>query len=255
MRSWFDLRGERSSLDGRSTMGDMQRPLILVVEDHREIADVLQAYLRREGMDCLWAEDGVQALRLHMQHKPDLVILDVMLPSLSGPQVLAELRRRGNTPVLMATAVADDVEKLVALRGGADDYVVKPYNPMEVVARVQAVLRRTHSGASPAQSVIRIDRLVIDFEAVFAQVSGLDGKAVPLDLTPAEFRLLGTLAASPRKAFTRQDLLEASLPSSDALERVVDSHVRNLRRKLECAGVQGIPAAVRGVGYRFSDSI
>lgn len=236
-------------------MHAMQRPLILVVEDHREIADVLQAYLRREGMDCLWAEDGVEALRLHLQHKPDLVILDAMLPLLSGPQVLAEIRRRGNTPVMMATAVGDDVEKLVALRGGADDYVVKPYNPMEVVARVQAVLRRTHSGAVPAQSVIRMDRLIIDPEAVVAQVSGVDGKPVPLDLTPAEFRLLCKLAMSPRKAFTRLELLEASLPNSDALERVVDSHVRNLRRKLECAGVQGVPAAVRGVGYRFSDSL
>lgn len=237
------------------TMGVMQRPLILVVEDHREIADVLQAYLRREGMDSLWAEDGVQALHLHLQHKPDLVILDVMLPALSGPQVLAEIRRRGHTPVLMATAVGDEVEKLVALRGGADDYVVKPYNPMEVVARVQAVLRRTRSGVVPAQSVIRIDRLIIDSEAVLAQVSGVDGKPIPLDLTLAEFRLLSALATSPRKAFTRLELLEASLPKSDALERVVDSHVRNLRRKLECVGVHGVPAAVRGVGYRFSDTI
>ena len=91
-------------------MHAMQRPLILVVEDHREIADVLQAYLRREGMDCLWAEDGEQALRLHQLNKPDLVILDAMLPLLSGPQVLAEIRRRGDTPVMMATAVGDDVE-------------------------------------------------------------------------------------------------------------------------------------------------
>lgn len=224
-------------------MGDK---LILIVEDDADSASVLEAYLLRDGFAVVLAEDGRQGLELFQRERPDLVLLDMMLPRLGGTEVLAQIRRAGDTPVIMVTAIGDEPEKLGALRYGADDYVVKPYNPKEVVARVHAVLRRCHQ-APRDDRWLRHGALTVDLERFSATV-----EARALELTPTEFSLLATLMRTPHKAFTREELLERCLPESEALARVVDTHLHNLRRKLEAAGLPGVPVTVRAIGYRFS---
>ncbi|WP_144953503.1 response regulator [Pseudomonas oryzihabitans] len=224
-------------------MGDK---LILIVEDDADSASVLEAYLLRDGFAVILAEDGRQGLELFQRERPDLVLLDMMLPRLSGTEVLAQIRRAGDTPVIMVTAIGDEPEKLGALRYGADDYVVKPYNPKEVVARVHAVLRRCNQ-APRDDRWLRHGALTVDLERFSATV-----EARALELTPTEFGLLATLMRTPHKAFTREELLERCLPESEALARVVDTHLHNLRRKLEAAGLPGVPVTVRAIGYRFS---
>lgn len=224
-------------------MGDK---LILIVEDDADSASVLEAYLLRDGFAVILAEDGRQGLDLFQREQPDLVLLDMMLPRLGGTEVLAQIRRAGDTPVIMVTAIGDEPEKLGALRYGADDYVVKPYNPKEVVARVHAVLRRCHQ-APRDDRWLRHGALTVDLERFSATV-----EARVLELTPTEFGLLATLMRTPHKAFTREELLERCLPESEALARVVDTHLHNLRRKLEAAGLSGVPVTVRAIGYRFS---
>lgn len=225
------------------------QPTVLVVEDEPGIADVLLAYLRRDGMQAELATSGEAALELFRRLRPDLVLLDVRLPGIDGLDVLRVLRAESNVPVLMVTARAEDVDKLLALRMGADDYVVKPFSPPEVVARVRAVLRRTGSRVEPTQPVLRVGQLEIDAQAHRARVIGQPPQDLALTLT--EFRLLACLAAQPQRCFSRAQLVEAALPDSDALERVVDSHLSKLRRKLEQAGLPELIETVRGVGYRL----
>ncbi len=226
----------------------MDGGLILIAEDEPEIASLLQAYFEREGFRVVVAADGEIALQHHLMLRPDLVILDIKLPCRDGFEVLSELRRRGDTPVIMATALAEDLDKLSGLRLGADDYVVKPYNPLEVVARAKAVLRRGRNGSPQA---LRHDSLEVDLSLHVAYAVTGPEKVV-IDLTLSEFRLLSHLIRTPLKVFSRAELLDTCLPESDALERTVDSHVSNLRRKLEKAGLPGYVIGVRGVGYRLS---
>ncbi|MEG0148587.1 MAG: response regulator [Comamonas sp.] len=226
-------------------------PLVLVVEDEPSIASILNAYLERDGLRARVAQDGEQALQLFRQLRPDLVLLDIHLPKVDGVDVLREIRNEGQAPVIMVTALADDVDKLLALRMGADDYVVKPFNPPEVVARVRAVLRRTKTPAAAVAAPLRVGPIEIDKEAHSALIYGDDGLAIPLSLTLTEFRLLACLAAQPRRCFSRAYLIENCLPESDALERVIDSHLSKLRRKLQLAGQDGLIETVRGIGYRL----
>jgi len=223
---------------------------ILIVEDDADSANILEAYLRRDGFEVALAEDGQRGLDLHKSWQPDLILLDVMLPRLSGSEVLSAVRRSSDTPVIMVTAMGDEPEKLGALRYGADDYVVKPYSPREVVARVHAVLRRT-GGRPPAEQLLRHENLRVDLTAFTAAIERGDAQPQQLDLTPTEFKLLVTFLKTPSKAFTRDELLEICLPDSEALARVVDAHVHNLRRKLETQGVVGVLVTVRSIGYRF----
>ncbi|ADX48108.1 DNA-binding response regulator [Paracidovorax avenae] len=229
-------------------------PLVLVVEDEPGIATILSAYLQRDGLRAHQAHDGLEALRLFRQLKPDMVLLDIHLPGMDGLDLLRAIREDGQTPVIMVTALADDVDKLVGLRLGADDYVVKPFSPPEVVARVRAVLRRVQAQPSaPARAAqrIRVGRIEIDQEAHAAFAHGDDGRAVPLPLTLTEYRLLACLAAQPRRCFSRSHLIEHCLPESDALDRVIDSHLSKLRRKLQQAGQGELIETVRGIGYRL----
>ncbi len=224
--------------------------LVLIVEDEPDIADILQAYLARAGLRTLHAADGRRALDMHATMKPDLVLLDVKMPKLDGWQVLSEIRHRGPTPVIMLTAMDQDIDKLMGLRFGADDYVVKPFNPAEVVARTQAVLRRTLNDAHHPPQVLRIPPFEIDLEQHEASVQ-VNGSSHTLALTLTEFRLLTHLARAPKRVCTRAELLAACLPEGEAMERTVDSHISKLRKKLEDLGINGMPASIRGVGYRL----
>lgn len=232
----------------------MENALILIVEDEPQIADILAAYFAREGFRTVTAGDGELALQHHQMLSPDLVVLDVKLPRRDGFEVLAALRARGTTPVIMASAMGEDLDKLSALRIGADDYVVKPFNPAEVVARAKAVLRRTQGGG-PSAAPLRVAGLMVDMGAHSASLQTGNDPAHALNLTLTEFRLLSFMARSPNKAFSRAELLDACLPpEGEAIERTVDSHVSKLRKKLEAAGGPGWLEGVRGVGYRLKAS-
>ncbi|WP_448310779.1 response regulator [Pantoea sp. PGP6] len=228
----------------------MQSKRILIIEDDADAAGVLEAYLKRENYDVTIAGDGLSGLDAARRWQPDLILLDIMLPGMNGTEVLAALRRRDDTPVIMVTAMGDAPDRIGALRYGADDYVVKPYNPGEVVARVQAVLRRSQN-PTPQPETLRWAGLEVDPLALIAVVKHDGAEPRRLDLTPTEFSLLVTMMRAPTRPFTRLFLLEHCLPESDALERVVDTHVYNLRRKLEVAGITDVLPAVRSVGYRF----
>lgn len=228
----------------------MDNALILIVEDEPEIVDILETYFVREGFRTVSAGDGTIGLAHHQRLKPDLIVLDVKLPGLDGYEVLAAIRRRGDTPVIMVTALAEDLDKLQALRIGADDYVVKPFNPLEVVARAKAVLRR--STGRDMRQPLRVGALTVDPAAYTAMVDLPSGPSL-LELTRTEFRLLAYMAGSPNRVFERAELVDACLPEGEALERTVDSHIRNLRRKLAAAGADRLLTGVRGVGYRLAD--
>ena len=227
--------------------------LILVVEDDAEIADIVIAYLQRDGFRTQHSPDGQNALEMHVREEPALVILDIHMPGMNGWQVLAELRRRGNTPVLMLTANDDVSDKLSALRIGADDYVIKPFTPAEVVARVHAILRRTALQPLPAEPGVLVSARIKIFTEEFRMVVPQTGQELIAGLTTTEFRLLAWLMRYPRRVFSRQELLENCLAEGEALERTVDSHLSKLRRKLENIGITGVPESVRGVGYRLGD--
>ncbi|MFD1747360.1 response regulator [Rhizobium helianthi] len=223
--------------------------LVLIAEDDLEIAGILEAYFTREGFRTVHARDGQVALELHRSLKPDIVLADVTMPRLDGWEVLAEIQRRGRTPVIMVTALDEDADRLQGLRIGADDYIVKPFNPIEVVARAKAVLRR--AGLSQTGAMIRVGRLTMDLDSYQARIEK-NGSSTPLSLTLTEFRLLAHLARTPTKAFTRGELVDACLPGSDALDRTIDSHLSKLRKKLEQAGGEGMLTSIRGIGYRLA---
>jgi two-component system, OmpR family, response regulator AdeR len=219
-------------------------PLVLIVEDEPDIADLLEAYLRRDGFRTERAADGSSAMRLHSVARPDLVLLDVNIPEMDGFEVLQKIRGAAQTPVIMVTAMAEDLDKLLGLKLGADDYVVKPFSPLEVVARVKAVLRRV--GAQASQQPLRFANLELDPVAVRVRVAGQR-----LETTLTEYRILEHLLRHPNRTFSRSELLEVALPESDALERVIDTHLGNLRKKLELAGVPELIETVRGMGFRL----
>ncbi|MCQ8230236.1 response regulator transcription factor [Pantoea trifolii] len=228
----------------------MNNRRVLVIEDDADAADVLEAYLLREGYAVEIAGNGLSGLERVEKWKPDLILLDIMLPGMNGTEVLAAVRRRADTPVIMITAMTDTPDRIGALRLGADDYVVKPYHPGEVVARVQAVLRRSRAAVAEDE-VLRWQALEVNTAAMTAVVVQPEQHPIRIDLTPTEFSLLVTLMRAPVRALSRQYLIETCMPESEALERVIDTHVYNLRKKLENAGLSEILLNVRGVGYRF----
>ncbi len=222
---------------------------ILIVEDEVEIADLLAAYVERAGYAVSRATSVPDAIRDHAQLKPDLVLLDVGLPGGDGLDVLTSIRRRFDTPVIMVSALGDEVTKLSSLRIGADDYVVKPFNPSEVVERIRAVLRRVQGG--PGRRNISVGDLLIDLDARIVTCRNGEAEEVRLALTPTEFELLAYLARQPRRAVSRAEILEAVAPDSAAYDRVIDSHLSKLRQKLVAAGCPKMIEPVRGLGYRL----
>ncbi|WP_333610027.1 response regulator [Pantoea piersonii] len=227
--------------------------LILVAEDDDEIADILTSYLQRAGMTTIRAADGEQALNLIHLNKPDLLLLDIHLPVFDGWNVLTTLRQKSNIPVIMVTAFDQDVDKLMGLRLGADDYVIKPFNPSEVVARVEAVLRRTKPDAMHIDTrPLRTPFLTVYPDDFYIEITAGDEVVTPV-LTTTEFKLLAHLARNPRKVCSREELLNACLPEGDTLDRTVDSHMSKLRKKLELAGLTGVPESIRGLGYRLGE--
>lgn len=219
---------------------------VLVVEDEAGISRTLDAYLRRDGFRTEIAATGTRALSLFRAAQPDLVLLDVMLPELDGFEVLKAIRRESDVPVIMLTARSEEVDRLVGLGLGADDYVVKPFSFREVMARVKAVLRRSQPAQEHSSKPLSVGQMVIDPESVTVR---FDDQDVPL--TATEFRLLAALASAPGRVFSRSELIERSLPDSDMLERTLDSHVKNLRRKLYAAGAPDLLLTVRGMGFRL----
>jgi DNA-binding response OmpR family regulator len=223
---------------------------ILVVEDESRIAQLVRDYLEHAGFEVVVASDGEVALAEARRARPDLVVLDLGLPGRDGLDVARSLRQTSNVPIVMLTARGDETDRIVGLELGADDYVVKPFSPKELVARVRAVLRRTQAAGGGAE-VLRVADVEVDLPRMRVSVAGR-----PVDLTPTEFQLLAALIREPGRVFTRGQLLDAVHGVAfESYERAVDAHVKNLRRKLE--PIPGRPRyllTVHGVGYRFADA-
>jgi DNA-binding response OmpR family regulator len=221
---------------------------VLIVEDEPELVRVLRSYLEQAGFTVVVAYRGDTGLSTWEQKRPDLVILDLNLPGMDGLDVARAIRRKADTPIIMLTARVEETDQLIGLELGADDYILKPFSPRLVVARVRALLRRVEGGA-PARQVLRAADLEIDLEAHTVERAG---KTV--ELTPTEFTLLATLAAQPGRAFSRMQLLEATQGVAyEGYERSIDAHIKNLRAKLEAdpRNPQYIET-VFGVGYRLN---
>ncbi|EXB48928.1 efflux system response regulator transcription factor AdeR [Acinetobacter sp. 1000160] len=229
---------------------DCRDKQILVVEDEYDIGDIIEHYLKREGMQVLRAMNGKQAIEIHASHPIDLILLDIKLPELNGWEVLSKIRQKAQTPVIMLTALDQDIDKVMALRIGADDFVVKPFNPNEVVARVQAVLRRAQQNQQAQNRNLLYKNIEIHSDLHSVYIRQQD-KKIMLNLTLTEYKILLLMIDQPYKVFTRGELMNHCLPDSDALERTVDSHVSKLRKKLEEHGLQNMLINVRGVGYRL----
>lgn len=223
---------------------------VLVAEDDKKTASLVQLYLEREGFETLVAHDGLQALELARRHKPILVILDLMLPEVDGWEVCRQLRRSFDVPILMLTARGEEVDRVSGLTLGADDYVVKPFSPRELVARVKAILRRGRLEPRPESGVLSHHELVLDLEKRKVSLSGR-----PLSLTPHEHKLLKALMTTPGKVFTREELLAHLYPHGEAvIDRVIDVHIGKLRQKIEKDPTNPrFILTVRGIGYQFEE--
>jgi len=224
----------------------MSAQTVLIADDDAQIRELLELYLVKEGFAVEQAADGAEAILKAQQLKPDLIILDIMMPVLDGMEVCRQVRKFSRVPVIMLTARVEDEDRIMGLELGADDYVTKPYSPREVVARVKAVLRRgARTQEMPA--VLTLGKLSLDTNAHSAKLGGAS-----VELTPTEFGMLQLLVSQPGRVFTRLQLLEAAQGMSyEGYERSVDVHVKNIRRKLKDADPdQQYIETVFGVGYR-----
>jgi two-component system response regulator BaeR len=216
---------------------------VLIVEDEAKLARVLDEYLALAGYATRICGNGLEAMPMVRSWTPDLILLDLMLPGQDGLSVCREVRAHGAVPIIIVTARVDEIDRLLGLELGADDYVCKPFSPREVVARVKAVLRRAQDDREriPQRMSIDVTRFVAKFDGV------------PLALTPVEFRLLAMLAAQPGRIFTRSQVLDSLYEDRRVVtDRTVDSHVKNLRRKLQCISPdEELIRSVYGVGYKL----
>jgi two-component system, OmpR family, alkaline phosphatase synthesis response regulator PhoP len=224
----------------------MPAPKILVIEDEASISNLVVSYLRKEGYEVFTAVDGPAGLKAARALKPDLIVLDIMLPGMDGLEVLAQIRREANPYVILLTARSEEVDKIVGLSVGADDYVTKPFSMRELTARVKAALRRLHSAGLPSGGMLVFRHVRLDSAA---RLAWFDDQSV--ELTAMEFDLLQALAEHAGMALSREQLLEKVWGANYYGEtRVVDVHIGHLRQKL---GGEALIATVRGVGYRFDD--
>lgn len=226
-------------------MNALSNARVLVVDDDAAIRELASMYLRKEGFDVAAVADGPSALEAAQRERPALIVLDLMLPGMSGFDVCRELRKQSNVPILMLTARNEDTDKIVGLELGADDYLTKPFNPREMVARVKAILRRAERAGRDERREVRVGALTVDARKREARVDGRE-----LALRAKEFDLLLAFASEPGRVFTREALLDQVWGYSYYGEtRTVDVHVQHLRAKLSGSGVS--IQTVRGVGYKL----
>lgn len=223
---------------------------VLVADDNKDITDILTVYLKKEGYEPLIAKDGLEAEQMFEQYEPKAILLDVMMPLKDGYQVCKDIRKKSSVPIILITARGEDYDKIMGLDIGADDYIVKPFSPSEVMARLRAVLRRLGNGepGKEQENVLRINNMVVNLEEYSFQV---DGKRIPL--TKKEIETMWTLAEHPNKVFTRDNLLD-SLWGCDYYgdSRTVDSHIKRLRAKLDTVEHPAWSIkTIWGVGYKF----
>jgi DNA-binding response OmpR family regulator len=221
---------------------------IMVVDDEKRLVSVVEAYLSQEGFRIITASNGREALILARQEKPDLIILDIMMPEMDGYEFMRLHRKESETPIILLTAKVADDEKVIGLELGADDYITKPFRPRELVARVRAVLRRTGQ-VEPQAKILRVADITLDRDSHTVKVGD---KFV--DLTPSEFDLLATLMSAPGRAFSRLDLLDRLQGVAyEGYERTIDVHIKNLRSKIKVdSQTPSYIETVYGVGYRFT---
>ena len=226
---------------------------VLVVEDEVKIRELVRSYLERAGLSVVTTGSGAEALTLHAEVRPDLVVLDLRLPDVTGETVAAEIRRQAATPIIMLTAKAAEADRIAGLELGADDYLTKPFSPRELVLRVQAVLRRTATSPAAAGGPVSFGggEIVIHAERREVTVRG-----ALVELTPTEWALLEALTSAPGRVFSRFELINRTRGYEfDGYERTVDSHVKNLRRKIEADPADPrLVTTVVGAGYRFGPS-
>lgn len=218
---------------------------ILIVDDEPKIVRLARDYLEKNGYRVVTAADGQSALITARREKPDLIVLDLMLPIMDGREVCKILRRESDVPIIMLTALAEEVDQITGLEIGADDYITKPFSPRALVARVRAMLRRAH-GEVKLPAIIRTGTLEIDTEKYLVTLSGK-----VIQLTPNEFKLLTLLASHLGQTLTREQLLEDMHGAASSIDRSVDSHIKNLRKKLEIDSNSPSIETVYGIGYRF----
>jgi DNA-binding response OmpR family regulator len=223
---------------------------ILVVEDEMRIARLVRDFLEHAGFDVIVAADGGSALAGARGSKPDLIVLDLGLPGRDGLDVTRELRKTSNVPIVILTARGDESDRIVGLELGADDYVVKPFSPKELVARIRAVLRRTQQAQAGGPEILRVSDIEVDLPRMRVTVAGRS-----IELTPTEFELIATMVREPGRVFTRAQLLDAVHGwAIESYERAIDAHVKNIRKKIEpTPGRPRYLLTVHGVGYRFAD--
>lgn len=225
--------------------------VILIVEDDHKTASILSLYLQKEGFETVEAYNGADALSLFKKREPIFVLLDLMIPKLDGIEICKRIRRESDVPIMMVTAKVEEVDRLIGLSIGADDYVVKPFSPREVVARVKAILRRVRPPAPREAKRFSFGELAVDPEKHKVTLRGH-----PVELTHFEFRLLSVLISSPGRVFPREALLDQIYPEGaiHVLDRTIDVHIRNLREKIEKNPARPrYIQTVRGIGYRFAE--
>lgn len=225
---------------------------VLIIEDDRKMADLVAHYLKKENIQSQFAPDGRVAIRMIKEKAPALVILDIMLPFMDGWEVCKEIRKFSDVPIIMLSARTETIDRVMGLNLGADDYLSKPFNSHELIARIKAVLRRINHCDRPQKKILKRDDLVVDLDKRSTKIGRRQ-----IDLTPHEYRLLTTLMAYPGKVFTRDELLERIYPKCEVavIDKVIDIHIGKLRKKVEKEPSRPkLIIAVRGVGYRFAET-
>lgn len=227
----------------------MENYLVLVVEDEKNISDVIKAYLEKENYNVIRAFDGEEAIEKFADNNVDLIILDLMIPKLSGEEVCSQIRTISDVPIIMLTAKSDEDSKIGGLTMGADDYIVKPFSPRELITRVKALMRRSYRSGSPLAEELRFKGdLIIHMDKFFIAKKGQE-----IDLTTNEFKILLALASNPNQVFSREQLINQAFGLDyEGFDRTIDTHIKNIRQKIEDNPKKpNYIVTVYGIGYKF----